>query len=232
MSFEKFQENAERVHKGKFSYHNVLYKNNKTKVEVICPFHGSFYVAPVHHVYNKIGCPKCSGSHKRTTEEFIKDAKEIHSDTYDYSLTEFKTTATDVKVICKKHGLFVQKADYHLRGSGCPKCNISKGEKEVMDGLKSLRVDFIHQKSFGDCLSLKGRRLRFDFYLPEYNTCIEFDGRQHFIELEINRKRSSLEYIRENDSIKNDYCIFKGIRLIRIPYYKQKEIFSILKQIK
>lgn len=60
---------------------------------------------------------------KLTTEEFIERAKEIHGDTYDYSLVDYVNNRTKVKIICKKHGEFSQKASTHLISSGCPKCS-------------------------------------------------------------------------------------------------------------
>ena len=62
-------------------------------------------------------------SRKRTTEEFIKLAKEKHGDKYDYSLVEYKSKEDDVNIICKKHGVFSQKAALHLKGSGCRACS-------------------------------------------------------------------------------------------------------------
>lgn len=89
---------------------------------------------------------------------------------------------------------------------------------------------FISQKSFSNCLSIKGRKLKFDFYLPDYNLCIEYDGPQHY-----NKKNflySDLLY--ENDKIKNKFCENNNIKLIRIKYKKDfnnNHIDSIIKNI-
>lgn len=60
---------------------------------------------------------------KLTTEEFIKRAKEIHGDKYDYSLIDYKNSQTKVKIICPIHGIFEQKPANHLDNCGCQKCN-------------------------------------------------------------------------------------------------------------
>jgi very-short-patch-repair endonuclease len=57
--------------------------------------------------------------------------------------------------------------------------------------------------------------LKFDFYLPEYNTVLEYDGIQHY---KPSFGKKSFEITSRNDKIKNDYLKEKNIRLIRIPY--------------
>ena len=64
-----------------------------------------------------------------TTEEFIKKAKEIHGNKYDYSKVEYKNTSTKVCIICPEHGEFWQTPNHHLQGHGCPKCKNEKIRK-------------------------------------------------------------------------------------------------------
>ena len=61
-------------------------------------------------------------SKKVTTESFIKKAKEIHGDKYDYSNVVYKKAREKVIIICPKHGEFVQTPNSHLNGNGCPHC--------------------------------------------------------------------------------------------------------------
>lgn len=84
-----------------------------------------------------------------------------------------------VKIICPTHGVFEQRPSAHKNGSGCPKCNESKGEREIRNFLKQHKINYIYNKKFKDCKDQK--ELPFDFYLQELNTCIEYDGRQHFM---------------------------------------------------
>src|SRR5690606_19492574 len=99
-----------------------------------------------------------------------------HGDEYDYSLVKYINHHTKVEIICKRHGSFWQSPNNHIRGQCCPKCNISVGERKIKDWLDARNIiysrEYIH-KPFD-------KRLRFDFYLPDYQTFIEFDGRQHF----------------------------------------------------
>ena len=60
---------------------------------------------------------------KKTTEDFINEARKVHGEKYDYSKTEYKGIFEKVTVICPVHGEFEQTAHNHLRGNGCPKCS-------------------------------------------------------------------------------------------------------------
>ena len=70
----------------------------------------------------------------KTTEEFIKEAKLIHGDKYDYSLTNYVNNKTKIKVICPIHGVFEQRPDSHLKNFGCSKCGYKKmSQQEFID---------------------------------------------------------------------------------------------------
>jgi len=126
LTSEEFIKKAKEVHNNnKYDYSKVEYKNSKEKICIICKEdgHGEFYQIPSSHLLG-YGCSKCSGKAKLTTEEFIKRAKEIHGDHYNYSKIDYKNIFTPVQVFCKVHGYFSQKPVVHLQGSGCPKCGL------------------------------------------------------------------------------------------------------------
>lgn len=60
---------------------------------------------------------------KKTKEEFIKDARKVHGDKYDYSKVEYVGSKIKVCIICPKHGEFWQTPSHHFEGKGCPKCS-------------------------------------------------------------------------------------------------------------
>ena len=65
------------------------------------------------------GCQECGGSKRKTTEKFVKQAKEIHGDKFDYSQVEYKNSKTSVKIICNKcRREFTHTPAYHLSASG------------------------------------------------------------------------------------------------------------------
>jgi len=151
LTTDQFIQKAIAVHGNKYGYNHVDYKNNRSKVKIICLEHGKFEQTPIDHLQGH-GCQICgkeysltkfekiNGDKKINTEEFIERSKKIHSDVYDYSLANYVNMRKKLKIICKKHGIFDQKADNHLHGKGCPKCsferNTSKGEKEFLNEIK------------------------------------------------------------------------------------------------
>lgn len=142
---EEFIQKSKKVHGEKYSYEKTEYKLAKEKVIITCPVHGDFEITPNNFLQNK-GCKKCSlaeqGLKRRsTTEEFIKKAKEIHGNKYDYSYTIYKTSLKPVIILCKQHGYFQQKPNVHLTGSGCTKC--SKLSSSI--GGRKTTKDFIEQ---------------------------------------------------------------------------------------
>lgn len=128
----------------KYDYSKVKYHNRKTKIEIICPVHGSFFQDPTHHLEGKNGkgCSKCAGNLKYDTISFIKKVKEVHGDLYDYSLVEYKNIKTKIIIICKKHGKFMQTPHHHLSGKGCSSCKTSsKGELIIQDYLNKHNIE-------------------------------------------------------------------------------------------
>ena len=138
LTTEEFVQKAKEVHGDKYDYSKVEYKNARTKVAIVCPIHGEFEQGPSMHLFGK-GCPKCGGSIKLTTEAFIKKAREIHGDKYDYSKVEYKDSKTMVTIICPTHGEFRQIPATHLQGKGCLKC----GLVSRVDKIRNTTSDFI-----------------------------------------------------------------------------------------
>lgn len=134
---KEFIERAKKIHGNKYDYSKVKYIDYETPVRIICPIHGEFQQSPNSHLHS-YGCPKCGRKNinvdrKLTTEEFIKKAKEVHGDKYDYSKVEYKNNKTPVTIICPEHGEFKQAPSNHLNGHGCKKCatETSKLTKEL-----------------------------------------------------------------------------------------------------
>ena len=212
MTHNDFVNRCDKIHNQKYNYSLVNYIDNDTKVRIICPIHGEFEQTPQSHL-NGCGCNKCGNSIK-SKDFFISESLKVHGDYYDYSEVEFIDTNTKVKIICPIHGEFLQRAGHHYRGSGCLICNESKGERIIRQYLIDKNIEFVPQKRFKDCKDI--RPLPFDFYLPKINTCIEFDGEQHFKIKEAWGGIKALENTQKRDKIKTDYCINNNIKLIRL----------------
>lgn len=196
-----------------FNYNQVEYINNRTKMKIICPYHGDFYT------YRKgFCCPDCKKEYNRKKNEEIFFARAVkkHSNYFDYSQVKFIDNKTHVKIICPKHGQFEQLPSKHIYNNGCEKCNISNGENLILQFLIDNGLKFEQQKRFKDCRDIKP--LPFDFYLYKYNLCIEYDGQQHFESVEIFGGDTKFIDTKKKDKIKNQYCIDNNIGLIRISY--------------
>ncbi|MCK9417576.1 hypothetical protein M0Q97_13120 [Candidatus Dojkabacteria bacterium] len=213
-SNESFIEKSKFIHNSKYDYSLVNYINNRTKIKIICPLHGVFEQVPVSHIRG-YGCPSCANCKKSNNIEFKEKAILLHGVKYDYSHINYINAKTKIKIICPVHGSFEQTPNKHLLGEGCPNCKNSKGENHIRRYFIKNKIKYIQQKKFKDCKYIN--ELPFDFYLPDYNMCVEFDGQQHFIKHKIWGEESFKNTIR-NDKIKNDFCKTNDISLLRIKY--------------
>jgi hypothetical protein len=236
LSTQEFIDKAKEVHGNRYDYSKSNYLSSEKPIEIICKNHGPFLQVAGNHLKGD-NCPKCAGTQKSNTQEFIEKSKLVHGDRFNYDKVEYQTNKIPVVITCPKpgHGDFVMKPNSHLGGSGCPVCSESRGEKLVSLILQELEIPFTRQAKFKDCTNLKTgrycRKLPFDFYLPTYNTVIEFDGIQHFREVGFWGGSKSLQTQKTRDQIKNQYCQDKGINMVRIPYTMDKDdIPSFIKE--
>ena len=149
---------------------------------------------------------------------------------FGYTLLSEKyiNNSTKLKMICP-NGHVINSLTWNRfqQGDRCPKCKESKGEKEITKVLNDLNIDFKSQHKFDDCKFKK--QLPFDFYIPQLNIIIEYDGELHYM---IKEHRGGFDGFVDRiirDTIKTEYCKKNNIRLIRIPYWEFKNIEKILK---
>ena len=299
LTTEEFINRAKQIHGDKYDYSMVEYTKAKNYIKIICKKHGVFEQTADSHLRGN-GCYKCAIENRikeqfLTTEEFINRAKQIHGDKYDYSQSIYTNYNTKIKIICKKHGLFEQTAREHLDGNGCiecsykyrkelmhkkaldtfeqfkstckydlskfeykdahtksiaickkhgefsisfnnlsndkgcPLCKSSKGENKVRQYLQSHNIQFEEQKKFNNCKYKK--LLPFDFYIPNINTCIEYDGQQHFGPVDCFGGDEGFNLVQKRDNIKTQFCANNNIKLLRISYQDFDNIDSILDKI-
>ena len=201
-------------HNNKFNYSMVIFKKVDEKVIIICPLHGQFKQTPHSHL-SGYGCPDCGGNVKLTTESFIAKVNKIHINKYDYSLVDYVNNSIKVKIICPEHGVFEQRPRDHYKNA-CPICNESRGERETRNILTNKNINFISQYRFNDCKDKLP--LPFDFYLPNHNICIEYQGIQHYKPIEHFGGKNALLEVQKRDKIKKEYCHNNNIPLIIIRY--------------
>ena len=212
---DEFIKEANKIHNNKYDYSKVEYIDSHTKVCIICPIHGEFWQLPYHHLQGH-GCKQCQYDGnilKRVNKNFISDAKNIHSDKFNYSKVEYINNHTKVCIVCPKHGEFWQTPHDHLCGHGCPYCKSSILENTVRNYLSDENILFFEQKKF-DWLGLQS----LDFYLPEYNIAIECQGIQHFKAIDFFGGEKGFKNTVYRDKNKERLCNNNGIMVL---YYSE-----------
>lgn len=222
---------AKKTHGNKYDYSLVDYIANDKKIKIICKEHGVFEQLTYAHIKTGQGCPRCFGLYK-TSEQFISDSKIIHGNKYDYYLVDYKHSKRKVKIKCQTHGMFEQTPNMHLKGQGCPICRESSGEREIRTYLIKHSVKYIQQYKFINCRNVQ--ELPFDFYLPELNICIEYDGIQHYKPISAFGGEKGFLATKINDEIKTKYCDKNNIKLLRIGFneniYNSLNNFLVIKK--
>lgn len=204
-----------------YDYSQFLYNGTNVKSTFICHEkdefgreHGIFEQTPKIHLRG-FGCPKCSGNYM-DLELFKLRAGKIHDNYYNYSnITEYVDNKTKMPIECPEHGIFMQNANSHLLGQGCPACSISHLERSVFIYLRDNNVQFVHQYRDKDVFGLQS----LDFYIKSKNIGIECQGEEHFIASYFKSKgieyaENHLKEEKERDERKRQKCFDAGIRLI------------------
>ena len=210
------------------------YKMAKAKILCKCKKDGYEWETTPESLMQGCGCPKCAGVARRTHEEFIQELQEVNSDIE--VLGTYENLKTKIKVKCKKDGYeWEANPNNLLRGSGCPKCGITKGEKRVAQYLDNIGIDYTYNKTyFNDLVGTGGGLMRPDFLIPSLKIWIEYDGEQHFKPKDFSSKKTDQEVqeqfkqVQQHDQIKNQYAEQHNWTLIRIPYWDYDNIEKIL----
>lgn len=119
--FTEFVERSQAIHGNRYIYHEEDYTYIKNKTRITCREHGDWWINGIHHTRGT-GCAKCAQVALKTTDDFIREAKLVHGDKYDYTDTVYTRNKYKVEIRCPEHGVFRQQAGSHLRGSGCSAC--------------------------------------------------------------------------------------------------------------
>jgi len=144
LDVDVFISRARKKHGEKFDYSKVVFKGMDEKVVIVCPIHGDFLQSPNNHL--RYGCPKCgvkSSGNSNYQDCFIRRAREVHGDRYNYDLVQYFNAFTYVKIVCSEHGVFEQAPFDHLQGKGCGKCagNVKLGTIEFINRSRKIHGD-------------------------------------------------------------------------------------------
>lgn len=213
------------------------YQGNKIKIACKCKKCNHEWEARPDNLL-RWGCPKCrlikiGNKNRKSLQNFINDAVKVHGNKYDYSKVEYLNNNTKVCIICPEHGEFWQTPANHLCRHGCPKCNQSRGELLIETFLKENEVEYIPQYKIriDSTINCSGEA-KVDFFLPKYNTFIEYNGVQHYVAKEYFGGALQLKHQQSRDLYVKEYCTSNNINLIIIPYtLTDSQIINICKQI-
>ena len=236
-SREEIIEMCKKTHGDKYIYDDIVFQGMKGKMlNIRCPKHGYFDQIAYDHIRG-FGCEKCKFENQiMSKDEFIERSTKIHNGFYSYNKDKMNFVNTNIRVpiICPIHGEFWQRPAYHLMGGGCPHCQTSKLENELIEFFKNEKIEFIHKHHF----EWLGRQ-EIDLYLPQYNVGIECQGLQHFESISYFDGDEGLKSTIERDQRKLRLCNENNLKLlyysnlrIQYPYkvFEDKEL--LLKEIR
>lgn len=204
------------------------YINNRTKIKCRCKIDGNIWFGiPSNLLHNKTGCPKCSHCYRRTPKEFESEISIINPNIE--IITDFNGVEKKVKCKCKMDNHIWYATPHELLcGTGCPQCCESKGEKVIRKWLTEQGFNYEAQKSFDNLIGVGNMPLSYDFFIPKFNTLIEYQGEQHKRAFEYFGGEEKLTKQREHDHRKKEYAKLHGIKLLEIWYWDFNNIERIL----
>lgn len=184
------------------------------------------------NIYKEHGCPHCAKENsgitlRKSHSKFEEEVQTIANGEYKV-LSSYINTNTHIHMkhlVCGNE--YIVLPSNFLRGNRCPICNESKGEREIREWLKHGEIKFESQVEFDGLIGMGGGLLSYDFYLPDKNILIEYQGEFHDGSggeyTQVNLKKQQ-----EHDKRKKEYAKKNGIELLEIWYWDYDKIASIL----
>lgn len=213
------------------------YKGNEKPIDCRCRKCGNEWTTlPKVLITNGSGCPICGRlkavkSETKTKEQFIKELKEANPNIE--VLGDYVNTHTKIKCRCKIDGAIWNAYPANLlnNSAGCPCCNMSVGERMLLDILKKLNINFVSQYIIDGCKLIFN--LKFDAFDIDNNIAFEYNGEQHYKPIDFAGKgeewaRQEFEKIVKRDNVKIEYCRNNNIPMIVVPYWERDNMESYI----
>lgn len=206
------------------------YIDSKMNIHFICSKHGE-QIMMLDNLIHGHKCKLCSyeerGDNLKHDIEYVKQIIESINGNILLNPDDYKDSNTRnllIKCSCGNEFTtsFKNYSKYNVNTCYSCSCKESTGEQRIRKFLEFNSIEFVQEKRFDDCRDIKP--LPFDFYLPNSNLIIEFDGKHHFEEIVF----SNHETTKKHDEIKNQYCQSHNIDLLRIPYWEGNNIENII----
>lgn len=222
-TLNRFLAAATKINGAKFDYSGISHiKGAFSRINIKCNTCNNSWPSTIDsHISQQNGCPHCYGNIPWTLESFLISAREIHHDRYDYhkiTPEHIKGEKSRIPLICKRcnHEWFTPLYGHICGKTGCPKCNMSKGELTCSDILTSMGITHYIQFSIR---SLPNRYYDFMFKYNNILYLLEYDGIQHFklVDFFCCDPEEFLEK-QSIDVLKTQNALNEGYRVIRIDY--------------
>lgn len=200
------------------NYHNLDFISiaNKRNVKLLCKNCGEVFTRDLYRLKDNYSCPFCYGQ-KVTYKKFLERLSAIHSDDFlILNAEQYKSMNSNSILVKHKCGFCYKTSPKNLLKNNCPKCSkkSSKGERQLMKLLDDNQINYIYQYK----VQIDNKHYYFDFFLPDNNLIIEYDGAQHYIPVEYFGGEAQLIKQQNIDKLKNKWCDENNIQLIRINY--------------
>lgn len=209
------------VYNGEFSVITERGISSRTNIKVKHNKCGKIINVNCSEFFRGSKCKECS--HEDTTKKFTKTKYDFEKEVHDlvgseYSfLDEYKNTYISLKVLHSKcQSVYKVAPRDFLKGLRCPICSSSRGEKSIVEYFINNNIKYENQKTYPNLFYI--RSLYYDFYLPDYDILIEYNGKQHYEPIEFFGGQGTFETQVKRDNIKRKYAEENKIRLIEIPY--------------
>ena len=209
---------------------NSLYTTAFDKVSCTCKICGVFDGIPAN-MLSGTGCNECGN--KKIGEKLTKPFLQFKEELYNINpnviiLGEYIKQSSHIRVKCNVcNHEWSPLGTSLLSGFGCPMCANSHGEKRIDKYLHDLNIKHAHQKEYNGLYGSRGGLLSYDFYLPDYNLLIEYQGEYHDGTAG-NQTQADFERQVLHDQLKKEYANNNNIELMEIWYYDYDEIENIL----
>lgn len=210
------------------------YTGSHTQIECLCLIHDeTFYGSPTHLLNNKTGCKFCwpkkiSSKLMKPEEQFAEELRLLHPKIK--PISKYSGAKNNITVLCEECGYtWTPEATSLLSGFGCPFCSRSNPEKDVDRFLSDHKISFIPQMTFDDLRGKRNVRLSYDFYIPDVNLLVEYQGRFHDGSVEI--ANDYFPRRKELDKKKKEYALNNGYNFIEIWYYEDNPKERLLQTI-
>lgn len=221
LGLNNFLDRCNLVHGNKYNYSLIKEIKNIShqKLEIICNKHGIFTQSAEMHMGGQ-GCVKCyreiQGKCNVLSQETVLSRLEALNTEYTFENVYYIKNSEKISVTCKNHGDFLVLYSNFLKGSGCPKCKESKGEKAVRMFLEKNKLTYHQEFRVKD----NDSTVVFDFYIPSKNTFIEFQGIQHYKPIDFFGGLGAYNKQEYTDLNKLFISTFiYGAELIEVPFY-------------